>query len=995
MAREYIDDNIEDAEVEREEDEQSLDAIDSELSDEESDEKRFEPDANYDGDDENAPPATTKKKHCCLTCLITVLIITVVFVAAMLGGSYFAWDHYIGKESGVNLFQATTLMRRAFKSDDSRVDNRYTQDDLDGFYNQLLDALCMKVPEGYQWDLGKMVVSYIKGDGSSEEAQALLAAANAESGSVNTTGNEALDDLLNSLSFDWDAIKSEGDKGVLQVNGKQLGAFIGDALKSVLSDTEVLGLRADLSDCVFIEQINIKGNEIVNNASTVLTVTIRIMPKHIVEVCADNYLEQLPSIAKKLIRSIVPKSMYLTADLRPCDESGNAMLYFNGLDDEQMNKIFSVVDAVIKLTGAETSVKDGLLRQVNETVCKSIASLREIVPVNFVADGLNTLPVDFMLGALKVDLSAAQFFEVVRYISSPDHYYTQSMIDEFKYVNYDAEAEQLVITVKGNYGLSKADEINADNLYSSLKGMFDGNSAVIDKIDMVSVMTDDKIVWDGYVPLTYGGFAGLVRGYMDDNVEQNGGMVFKLCSLEYDADMSGARGGRYVQLRIELDIKQTLRNMNIDIADNGVYSNLINQIIPSKTYVSAFADLSAMVSGQDMAVAFEFNDCGDNTEQILDNLVKLLSSLGVSGESLESLSYQGMQKRVADAVAGINQGGSVNMIKAIDEEYIYIDNVYSLLYNYAYVDKAQEQGKEPITLQRFSIALQSLYRFDSSVSSEGDAPTGISSATYMGKDYVPAAGEDSWSLDVSNPSATMSVTDRVIGNVLVARERQTAGNTDADAKSLAKEMGLTGDIIYGQSYWIEQVCIVTPLSVEGQRLISYYEDAISSFNPRYDKTKDSYLVVTIAVDLDAFTGVKSTAKLLPDYVYLTVFMNVTDGQRYYGAGGTIANPNAYELEIIINNIDMLTQSDLFEIVVTIDADVAQNLFSEEKMTQLRNNLHRFMIEFALYKSDDALMPDICIGEILDASKPECVPSGESGIGMLTFKVSDLLAIIRP
>lgn len=993
MAREYLDDGIEGEDSYLNAEEELEQTSDSESSDEESEEKNFEPDADYDGDDANAPPAKNKKKHCCLTCLITVLIITAVFIAAALGGSYFAWDHYIGKESGVNLFQASTLMRRAFKSDDSRVDNRYTGSDLDAFYDGLLGALCMKVPEGYDWDLGKLVMSYVKGEGSEEEAQTLLSVVNAESDSVNSTGNAELDKLLNSLSFDWDAIKSDADKGVLQIDGKQLGAFIGDALKSVLSDPELTGLRAEFGDCIFIEQVNIKGKDIIDDPSTVITVTIKIMPKHIVEVCADSYLEPLPSIARKLIKALVPSSMYITADLRPCDNGGSAMLYFNGLDDEQMGKIFSVVDAVIKLTGSDVSVRDSLLRQVNETVCNSIDSLRKIVPVNFVADGLKTLPVDFMLGALKVDLSAAQFFDVVRYIASPDHYYTQDMLDEFKYVNYDAEAQELVNTVKGNYGLAKADEITADNLYSSIKGMFDGNSAFIDKIDVVSVMTDERIVWDGYVPLSYGGFAGLVRGYMEENATQSGGMVFKLCSLEYDEVKSAATGGRYVKLRIELDIRQTLRNMNINIADNGVYANLIKQIIPSKTYVSAEADLSAMISGQEMGVAIEFNDCGDGTEEMLDNLVRLLSSFGVSGDTLDSLSYQGLKSRIADAVAGINKSGNVNMIKAIDDQFIYIDNVYSLLYNYAYTGKAEEQGKEPISLQRFASALQSLYRFDSSVSGDGDAPTAVSSATYMGKDYAPAEGDSSWSLDISNPAAKLSVTDRLIGNVLIAREKQAAGSPDD--KSLSKEMGLTGEIIYGQSYWIEQVSIVTPHSAEGQRMISYYEKAITSFNPDYDKTRESYLVVTIAVDVDAFTGVPNSAKLLPDNVYLTIFMNVTEGQRYYGAGGSVVNPDAYELDIIINNIDAQTQSDLFEIVGAIDADMARSLFSQEKITQLRNNLHKFMIEFALYKSDGALLPDICIGEILDASAPESVGADESGLGKLSFKVSDLLAIIKP
>ena len=205
---------------------------------------------------------------------------------------------------------------------------------------------------------------------------------------------------------------------------------------------------------------------------------------------------------------------------------------------------------------------------------------------------------------------------------------------------------------------------------------------------------------------------------------------------------------------------------------------------------------------------------------------------------------------------------------------------------------------------------------------------------------------------------------------------------------------MQGEVEYCKTYWLEQVSIVTPLSLSAQTMMDYYADTLQSYKSDYNRQIDSYMVVTVAVNISAFVGGKSLDGLLPRNVYVTAFMEIGDDERYHLPDGT-KNPDAHQLLIVINNINASVLQDLFSIIEVIDKDVSENLLSEQKISAMQSNLHRFMMEFAIYESKEgSAIPDIGVGEIIDIANAEAADDGE-GLGKMTFAVSDLINLIMP
>ena len=178
----------------------------------------------YDGDSDKAPSvpeAPKRKKHrCCLSAFITALVLVLVLCGGILGGAYFAWDKFLGESTQMNLFQGLDVLSNIYKADDSVVTQPYDDEDLDDFYDRVMDALCMTTNDGYNLDLPQIVIDLLNGGGDDgeqnvEEALSSLnggvspyakAEESATAGEEPTTGSEALDGLLNNLKFDWDSL---------------------------------------------------------------------------------------------------------------------------------------------------------------------------------------------------------------------------------------------------------------------------------------------------------------------------------------------------------------------------------------------------------------------------------------------------------------------------------------------------------------------------------------------------------------------------------------------------------------------------------------------------------------------------------------------------------------------------------------------------------------------------------------------------------------------
>ena len=74
----------------------------------------------YGGDsdsEEDGYAVPRRKKHrCCLAVVITSLVLVIVLCGGILGGAYFAWDHFLGEPTQMDLFQGLNVLSNLYKS---------------------------------------------------------------------------------------------------------------------------------------------------------------------------------------------------------------------------------------------------------------------------------------------------------------------------------------------------------------------------------------------------------------------------------------------------------------------------------------------------------------------------------------------------------------------------------------------------------------------------------------------------------------------------------------------------------------------------------------------------------------------------------------------------------------------------------------------------------------------------------------------------------------
>ena len=688
---------------------------------------------SYDGDSDKAssvPEAPKRKKHrCCLSAFITALVLVLVLCGGILGGAYFAWDKFLGESTQMNLFQGLDVLSNIYKADDSVVTQPYDDEDLDDFYDRVMDALCMTTNDGYNLNLPQIAIDLLNGGGDDGEqsVEAALSALNggvspyamaeesATAGEEQTTGSEALDDLLNNLKFDWDSLKEVTAKtGEVDLSGPQIAAFLDEVLQAAFTGVDSLTQmqkewKVDFADVVSLSQVTVTAGDTVNGTDTCVSATIKVSLRSAVKAVAEKF-SGIAAFGIKAAAAILPKEIYFTASVYPCAQDGKAGVVVNSSSAEDMDKMLRIVDGVLALTGSQSANGD-FLTQINATVYNAIQSVSGLIPVNFVSDLVNTKPIGAVITAMGLDLTPQEFFEIVRYVAAPDHYMTDTdgdgQLDGFEYVEYTSA--ELKETLQNEYGLIIKDEADKDNpdvpgvyiddsnLYMSMLNLFSGTDEIIDNIAFVNVAKNDDVTATGTSAVDYDSIAALMRSYLSSG-EASGVIAdygFELLSLGFNEELTDLNGSVYITAKFKFDIRASLANSNPDLFDeNGLFYNIINQLIPSGVYLTADIEISKAISG-DMDTAIVFNDAEYNTPELLNSMCRLLSGLGAGEEIANDLSYDSVCNTLSEAISSVfaakdengEPAGIGKYVKGFDEEGLQLASVYSLLYQVAYADK--------------------------------------------------------------------------------------------------------------------------------------------------------------------------------------------------------------------------------------------------------------------------------------------------------------------
>ena len=1031
----------------------------------------------YDGDSDKAssvPEAPKRKKHrCCLSAFITALVLVLVLCGGILGGAYFAWDKFLGESTQMNLFQGLDVLSNIYKADDSVVTQPYDDEDLDDFYDRVMDALCMTTSDGYNLDLPQIVIDLLNGGGDDGEqsVEAALSALNggvspyamaeesATAGEEQTTGSEALDGLLNNLKFDWDSLKEVTAKtGEVDLSGPQIAAFLDQVLQAAFTGVDSLTQmqkewNINFADVVGLSQVTVTAGDTVNGTDTCVSATIKVSLRSAVKAVAEKF-SGIAAFGIKAAAAILPEEIYFTASVYPCAQDGKAGVVVNSSSAEDMDKMLRIVDGVLALTGSQSASGD-FLTQINATVYNAIQSVSGLIPVNFVSDLVNTKPIGAVITAMGLDLTPQEFFEIVRYVAAPDHYMTDTngdgQLDGFEYVEYTSAA--LKQTLQNEYGLIIKDEADKDNpdvpgvyiddsnLYTSMLNLFSGTDEIIDNIAFVNVAKNDDVTATGTSAVDYDSIAALMRSYLSSG-EASGVIAdygFKLLSLGFNEELTDLNGSVYVTAKFKFDIRASLANSNPDLFDeNGLFYNIINQLIPSGVYLTADIEISKAISG-DMDTAIVFNDAEYNTPELLNSMCRLLSGLG-AGEGIASdLSYDSVCNTLSEAISSVFAAKDENgeptgigkYVEGFDEEGLQLASVYSLLYQVAYADKLEEGAEATVQPEAFANAIKHIYLFEGS-EADGNISADnavISESGYLGKNYRP---DESNAFDlqtllrdtvlaggISDPSLTMDINDVTLADVIISREHSLTGGEeqppegDSDTgeeqtrNSFAESLGLSADVEYGEHYWIDQIIMLGADSGSTAEELSEEQKVFDSFKDKYnawrtangmeEKTSpDELMVITATLASSALADNNAAFKLLPDYFTVTVIMDLslTDEEREALKDASIVDvvgsedgstlpkeefEGVFSVAVFINDMDSSDIGALAGVLASNPdtANLAQTVFG----TDLNNKVRRFLLSFALHEHDETEgvndpLPDIGMYKVLACSEVLPVQTAE-------------------
>lgn len=1030
----------------------------------------------YDGDSDKAssvPEAPKRKKHrCCLSAFITALVLVLVLCGGILGGAYFAWDKFLGESTQMNLFQGLDVLSNIYKADDSVVTQPYDDEDLDDFYDRVMDALCMTTNDGYNLDLPQIVIDLLNGGGDDGEqsVEAALSALNggvspyamaeesATAGEEQTTGSEALDDLLNNLKFDWDSLKEVTAKtGEVDLSGPQIAAFLDEVLQAAFTGVDSLTQmqrewKVNFADVVGLSQVTVTAGDTVNGTDTCVSATIKVSLRSAVKAVAEKF-SGIAAFGIKAAAAILPEEIYFTASVYPCAQDGKAGVVVNSSSAEDMDKMLRIVDGVLALTGSQSASGD-FLTQINATVYNAIQSVSGLIPVNFVSDLVNTKPIGAVITAMGLDLTPQEFFEIVRYVAAPDHYMTDTdgdgQLDGFEYVEYTSA--ELKETLQKEYGLIIKDEADKDNpdvpgvyiddsnLYTSMLNLFSGTDEIIDNIAFVNVAKNDDVTATGTSAVDYDSIAALMRSYLSSG-EASGVIAdygFKLLSLGFNEELTDLNGSVYITAKFKFDIRASLAHSNPDLFDeNGLFYNIINQLIPSGVYLTADIEISKAISG-DMDTAIVFNDAEYNTPELLNSMCRLLSGLGAGEGIANDLSYDSVCNTLSEAISSVfaakdengEPAGIGKYVEGFDEKGLQLASVYSLLYQVAYADKLEEGAEATVQPEAFANAIKHIYLFEGS-EADGNISANnavISESGYLGKNYRP--DENKFDLQallretvlaggISDPSLTMDINDVTLADVIISREHSLAGDEeqppegDADTgeeqtrNSFAESLGLSADVEYGEHYWIDQIIMLGAGSGSTAEELSEEQKVFDSFKDKYnawrtangmeEKTSpDELMVITATLASSALADNNAAFKLLPDYFTITVIMDLslTEAQRtalkeasiveVVGSEDGSTPPNeefedSFSVAVFINDMDSSDIGALAGVLASNPdtANLAQTVFG----TDLNNKVRRFLLSFALHEHDETEgvndpLPDIGMYKVLACSEVLPVQTAE-------------------
>lgn len=608
-----------------------------------------------------------RRMNGCAKCSIALVVIIVIFMGALYGGGMFAWGKFAQEQTGITYNEALSLVGGLYSGKESKVvakADKYTEADLDAFYTGLEDALFLdensKIKESFSEVLLELINK--KEDTSSTEV-ATVAAVEGEpaqgeetttTGSI--TGNETVDNFLKGLNFDFSKLKDYEDEfttpHVLSITGKQLAAFLNDALADIMASDLIKSklpqsagpidlTKIDLTKAVRIPQIVIKNKDLVDASKISLKMTIALELRDV----AKQALQAInPSLG--FVSMLIPKTLYVSATVYPSDPTQPAEIDINAFNDKRKGALESLLDKVMENT--EYGSFTGLMEQINTIVIESLEKVQQVVPICFVDSGsLEAKPIKALMSALKItELTETQFFCMIRDICLPtfnDIKTNLNFEENFEYAAIDSrintELDKFILKAEEKYAIEEG-YLKKETLYKQLTTVNSDNpeeESLKDHINtsQLALSSPEYIAADHKLPMTYVAFAGLINSYLVENPIATDGLnvQFNVINGYYDQSKTT------LSLVIEIDLLNAIKEK---LNEDSLAYTFISQLVPENIYIIANINLS------DSTTTIEIN--GNSVEQTTEHLDTLISISNSVGLNMESFNYEELTNKIGTAI---------------------------------------------------------------------------------------------------------------------------------------------------------------------------------------------------------------------------------------------------------------------------------------------------------------------------------------------------------
>ena len=851
-----------------------------------------------------------RRSNGCLKCLTTFLIVCILIVGVVYAGGMFACKQYAEPTVGITFNEALGVIGTIYGGKESKaVTKPYAEEDLDSFYTDLRSSLYLKDTVDLKDSFSNVVADLLA---SKEETEAEVQTTAAGEGTPEeetqssepfTTGNAAIDDLLNQLDFDFSSLKNyvneEETPQLLEISDKQLAAFLDDTISSLLTSdaindkvgelTQSMGMSVDLTNVVKIPQVIIENKNPLDETQTGVTLTVALNLRQTVKSLLSS-----KSSALGIVAGIVPKAIYATITIFPNDSERSAQIVINAASDEKMSVILRLANAALKNT--EYGSVDGILKTVNQKAIEAIAKVQELVPVSFVDSGSVELkPIKALMNMLKItEISETQFLSMIRDVCLPTFSDVSTSLGFPESITYDQISTiidqkilLLIDELEDKYAIEE-NYLKKETLYSQLTKVDsdDGSDCLKNHIepDRLPLADASYVASEHKVDVAYQAFAGIINGYLEENPISSGSMNMSInvINMYYSTSLN------VMSIVLEINLLEALSG---SIEEGTIVYKLVSQLIPTSLYMTANIELategSTTISVNGKSI--------EQTQEHLATMVQICTSLGMDAASLE---YSSLANQVGDAVRnGLNTvGEKLGADLVFEEELVKLPNIYEVLAGIVFKDAAEALTPEEIYGLMHSLSYEMPQNFVEAASGLGLTPeTTIEEYTTQvngSMDTFVANLVNQYAIDNSVAQIT---NDNVYNKIITISEDKTLINSVG-----IENLPIAPDY---STYLKTDFKVETGYLALTNILNSYLQENTVAESGKLDPSK--YSLINVSYDeMQKFLGLKIEVKLL-DYI------NLDPTSSMYDIASQILHESIYlDVEVYIGTDPLLEQCNI-------------------------------------------------------------------------------------